>query len=138
MRSVIRCHTSARSSRAAIFLSAVLLLLGAAAGSTEAQHPVWLDSLRAHDTFDFYASGPYRTGVPRPDSLLGYSIGMRQTQYADQQRVLQAIAAAASDRVHVEEFGATAEDRKSTRLNSSHVKISYAVFCLKKKIKRGG
>src|SRR5207302_8559676 len=27
-------------------------------------------------------------------------------------------------------------DRKSTRLNSSHVKISYAVFCLKKKITR--
>src|SRR5690606_41332733 len=26
-------------------------------------------------------------------------------------------------------------DRKSTRLNSSHVKISYAVFCLKKKSK---
>src|SRR5690349_24125426 len=28
-----------------------------------------------------------------------------------------------------------AEDRKSTRLNSSHVEISYAVFCLKKKTK---
>ena len=27
------------------------------------------------------------------------------------------------------------EDRKSTRLNSSHVVISYAVFCLKKKKK---
>src|SRR6266511_36712 len=27
-------------------------------------------------------------------------------------------------------------DRKSTRLNSSHVKISYAVFCLKKKTKK--
>src|SRR3989442_10837081 len=27
-------------------------------------------------------------------------------------------------------------DRKSTRLNSSHVRISYAVFCLKKKKKR--
>src|SRR5699024_11727894 len=27
------------------------------------------------------------------------------------------------------------EDRKSTRLNSSHVSISYAVFCLKKKKK---
>src|SRR5699024_11344321 len=27
----------------------------------------------------------------------------------------------------------TAADRKSTRLNSSHVSISYAVFCLKKK-----
>src|SRR5436309_5048593 len=29
-----------------------------------------------------------------------------------------------------------ARDRKSTRLNSSHVKISYAVFCLKKKMKQ--
>src|SRR5690242_21302527 len=28
---------------------------------------------------------------------------------------------------------ATVEDRKSTRLNSSHMSISYAVFCLKKK-----
>src|SRR5207302_6036644 len=28
------------------------------------------------------------------------------------------------------------QDRKSTRLNSSHVKISYAVFCLKKKKKQ--
>src|SRR5690554_5621149 len=31
---------------------------------------------------------------------------------------------------HIERF----EDRKSTRLNSSHVRISYAVFCLKKKM----
>src|SRR5258708_15188720 len=31
---------------------------------------------------------------------------------------------------------ATSEDRKSTRLNSSHQIISYAVFCLKKKKKR--
>src|SRR5699024_12022123 len=29
-----------------------------------------------------------------------------------------------------------AQDRKSTRLNSSHVSISYAVFCLKKKKKK--
>src|SRR5438874_4730991 len=28
------------------------------------------------------------------------------------------------------------QDRKSTRLNSSHVEISYAVFCLKKKKKK--
>src|SRR5436309_8674970 len=36
-----------------------------------------------------------------------------------------------------EVLGVTApEDRKSTRLNSSHVKISYAVFCLKKKKKQ--
>src|SRR5207249_11384651 len=30
----------------------------------------------------------------------------------------------------------TWQDRKSTRLNSSHVSISYAVFCLKKKKKK--
>src|SRR5690606_39509841 len=30
-------------------------------------------------------------------------------------------------------LGTSYRDRKSTRLNSSHVKISYAVFCLKKK-----
>src|SRR5437660_10591753 len=31
----------------------------------------------------------------------------------------------------------SASDRKSTRLNSSHVAISYAVFCLKKKKENG-
>src|SRR3989442_10477874 len=36
-------------------------------------------------------------------------------------------------REHIESFGGDPEDRKSTRLNSSHVRISYAVFCLKKK-----
>src|SRR5690606_41067801 len=35
------------------------------------------------------------------------------------------------DAPDLEHVGAIGEDRKSTRLNSSHVKISYAVFCLK-------
>src|SRR5690625_6518878 len=35
--------------------------------------------------------------------------------------------------VHLARYRNTDEDRKSTRLNSSHVAISYAVFCLKKK-----
>src|SRR5438128_5949785 len=34
--------------------------------------------------------------------------------------------------------GARQRDRKSTRLNSSHGSISYAVFCLKKKKKQDG
>src|SRR3712207_7408200 len=34
------------------------------------------------------------------------------------------------------EAGDNDEDRKSTRLNSSHANISYAVFCLKKKKKK--
>src|SRR3712207_8131270 len=33
-----------------------------------------------------------------------------------------------------EDAGVLERDRKSTRLNSSHANISYAVFCLKKKI----
>src|SRR6266496_5454948 len=33
-------------------------------------------------------------------------------------------------------YSALLRDRKSTRLNSSHVEISYAVFCLKKKKKK--
>src|SRR3712207_9534396 len=36
-------------------------------------------------------------------------------------------------RVHVDPLEHVREDRKSTRLNSSHANISYAVFCLKKK-----
>src|SRR2546427_1635361 len=35
------------------------------------------------------------------------------------------------------DLGAVRGDRKSTRLNSSHSQISYAVFCLKKKKKAG-
>src|SRR5690349_22212727 len=39
----------------------------------------------------------------------------------------------AVSRIPVREALRQLEDRKSTRLNSSHVEISYAVFCLKKK-----
>src|SRR5690242_21196225 len=42
------------------------------------------------------------------------------------------LAAQLGDRVPLE----TERDRKSTRLNSSHMSISYAVFCLKKKKKK--
>src|SRR5947207_5216091 len=36
----------------------------------------------------------------------------------------------------IEQAGPLTKDRKSTRLNSSHTVISYAVFCLKKKKKK--
>src|SRR5207249_11776792 len=41
-----------------------------------------------------------------------------------------------SDVVPIAHLRVTGRDRKSTRLNSSHVSISYAVFCLKKKKER--
>src|SRR5688500_19749333 len=44
----------------------------------------------------------------------------------------QLLARAERDRVQPRP-GPAGEDRKSTRLNSSHLVISYAVFCLKKK-----
>src|SRR5438067_9121948 len=46
--------------------------------------------------------------------------------------------AAAAGRVALDHHqpAAPGRDRKSTRLNSSHVSISYAVFCLKKKKKK--
>src|SRR5688572_27963974 len=69
------------------------------------------DSIRDDRYFSFYDRGPYRPQVPRPDSLLGYRIGEMHTQYAWQERVLLAIAAAAPDRIRVEEIGTTTERR---------------------------
>src|SRR5690606_41960235 len=51
-------------------------------------------------------------------------------------RLLAALNANVGDLLSVGEIDLRV-DRKSTRLNSSHVKISYAVFCLKKKNKAG-
>ena len=65
--------------------------------------------------FSFYDRGPYRPGIPRPESLLGYPIGEQNTQYAAQERTLLAIADAAKDRVRVEEFTSTNE-RRTMRL----------------------
>src|SRR5690349_24227021 len=45
-------------------------------------------------------------------------------------------ARAAADKDGKSGWKFSLQDRKSTRLNSSHVEISYAVFCLKKKKKR--
>src|SRR2546428_7219962 len=49
---------------------------------------------------------------------------------------LTELAAANPERVAVEFAFTDHQDRKSTRLNSSHDQISYAVFCLKKKNER--
>src|SRR5690554_7658677 len=49
---------------------------------------------------------------------------------------LDAIGEALAENGKVIVTGCLGVDRKSTRLNSSHVRISYAVFCLKKKKKK--
>lgn len=69
------------------------------------------DSLRDDRNFSFYSKGPYRTTVPRPESVLGYDVGRWHTQYGQQEKVLLAIAQSATDRVRVEEIGVSNEKR---------------------------
>jgi hypothetical protein len=90
----------------------VTIAIGLAAASLGAQQA---DSARDGRAFSFYDRGPYRPGVPRPDSLLGYEAGAWNTQYAVQERTLLAIAAAAPERVRVEPLARTAE-RRTMRL----------------------
>src|SRR3712207_8597528 len=57
--------------------------------------------------------------------------GRRQAQDSEAERMRIAVTEPAAD--PVADRQRDEEDRKSTRLNSSHANISYAVFCLKKK-----
>lgn len=66
----------------------------------------------AQDKFDFYGRGPYRNSVPRPSSITGYEPGEFQTPHGQVARVIEKIAAAATDRVRVIENGETWEHRK--------------------------
>src|SRR3712207_8526242 len=52
------------------------------------------------------------------------------------ERLLPRVRAELGEATHTPEWEAWEQDRKSTRLNSSHANISYAVFCLKKKKKK--
>src|SRR5690606_40197582 len=100
------------------------------------------------------ASPPILASFPtrRSSDLAGaqhrpeHQVGQQQRRQRDQQRELarsEVRATEQRDRLHggevrrmrqqPRERGGGDQDRKSTRLNSSHVKNSYAVFCLKKK-----
>ncbi len=61
--------------------------------------------------FDFYFRGPYREGVPRPDAILGYELGTRETTYWQQDKVVRAIADASKDRMRVIQYGMSNEGR---------------------------
>ena len=56
-----------------------------------------------YPTYDFGAFPPYRAAVPNPERLLGHPIGSRHTMYHEQRAVLDAMIAAAGDRVRTEE-----------------------------------
>src|SRR5699024_11545690 len=69
-------------------------------------------------------------GVSKSHAMTGWRIGYA----AGPKEIIQAMTAHASQTTSnpssISQYAAL-EDRKSTRLNSSHVSISYAVFCLK-------
>src|SRR5690606_41825190 len=86
-----------------------------------------------------FRSGCRRRGVERASAFGGEVVGEQFLGgHVDEAVVAQVASAVGIGQgrgldVVVQCFLAAHRDRKSTRLNSSHVKISYAVFCLKKK-----
>src|SRR5688572_32208351 len=81
---------------------------------------------------------PYTTLFRLPNQLRVVSCGFRGTRQLATRNVLcrLVVPSRTSDRSRQASRGLTSTDRKSTRLNSSHSQISYAVFCLKKKNKQ--
>ncbi|MDH5284901.1 MAG: M14 family zinc carboxypeptidase, partial [Gemmatimonadota bacterium] len=65
----------------------------------------------AAQEFDFYARGPYRSAVPRPETVIGYRVGSQQTMYHQQQAVFDAMIAASPDRARTEVIGQTVEGK---------------------------
>src|SRR5690606_40359502 len=95
--------------------------------------PTELYTLSLHDALPIYLRRMTESGL---------TVHYAMADVTDAGQVRQAVAAAqeALGPVTAVLHGAGRNepgglDRKSTRLNSSHVKISYAVFCLKKKNK---
>src|SRR5688572_31943893 len=72
-----------------------------------------------------------RAGFKVPDHA-GRAVDQQANWYASNPEYLER----AFGRAELYLYHIVSEDRKSTRLNSSHSQISYAVFCLKKKKKK--
>src|SRR5690606_40547894 len=96
-----------------------------------------IHTLSLHDALPIFHAG----GVEHAGGVLGHlggRVGAGRDRGLADPAVVEADHPEASRQTRDERLPAPAgvpEDRKSTRLNSSHVKISYAVFCLKKKTK---
>src|SRR5690349_22857529 len=71
--------------------------------------------------------------VSRQSSTPSYTGGAPYTAPSATQQYGAKVKLPAEARTLARSFVRDGVDRKSTRLNSSHVEISYAVFCLKKK-----
>src|SRR5690606_41511995 len=93
-----------------------------------ATSPTAIYTLSLHDALPIFipANAKYPLGLVALDNFL-FTL---DNYYEDLENYINDRV---KDRKSHEILWHAVEDRKSTRLNSSHVKISYAVFCLKKK-----
>src|SRR2546426_5801588 len=73
---------------------------------------------------------------PPRSTLFPYTTLFRSQRSVELRQQLYVTLSTSYEQARIEEFRDTPRDRKSTRLNSSHLVISYAVFCLKKKKKQ--
>src|SRR3989442_7723665 len=71
--------------------------------------------------------------MPVADISIGFGEGSDFVLRHEQPELVGPRPARNGASLGVNTHDAPSQDRKSTRLNSSHVRISYAVFCLKKK-----
>src|SRR2546426_3483304 len=103
------------------------------------------DRLR-HSFLPPHSSSKYLISLPAYPSSCGIPNAMRDTppagytprstaRYGSGVAVARSVTWSGRNR-SLEGSGEYTQDRKSTRLNSSHLVISYAVFCLKKKKKK--
>src|SRR5204863_9992722 len=88
---------------------------------------------RSSDLLDHHEVRPDRAGPAVTHRAQALERTTRQHDYHHARRRPGATARTARAASRSAPRGSQATDRKSTRLNSSHVEISYAVFCLKKK-----
>src|SRR5690242_20800844 len=73
---------------------------------------------------------------PPRSTLFPYTTLFRSYSLSTGQDAVRVSAIDDQKRLAIDEIFVPRPDRKSTRLNSSHMSISYAVFCLKKKKKK--
>src|SRR3989442_12007995 len=88
----------------------------------------WREPLDGRDVLILRACGVLDGGLERLADVVASALvhQLRLSFIGYHARLLRTIE-------HLPYLEAETQDRKSTRLNSSHVRISYAVFCLKKK-----
>src|SRR5205814_9470452 len=95
--------------------------------------PTYIYTLSLHDALPIFL----RRGTVGDREVVGRGIGHHTTGLVGEAHRRPAAALQGQPRADVQRPvvvpALVGQDRKSTRLNSSHLGISYAVFCLKKK-----